>query len=63
MLEDALAPNASSARRNRESHSVMLVNVSPAASLEQPTMNSLRYGQLFGASGGNSGGGKGGARR
>lgn len=47
MLEDALAPNAASERRNKESASVMLVNVSPAASLEQPTLNAMRYGQLF----------------
>ena len=50
MLEDSLAPNAASGRVNKESVSVMLVNVSPAASLEQPTLNAIRYGQLFTAS-------------
>ena len=54
MLQDALEPSKASARRNRESVSVMLVNVSPAAELERMTLNSLRYGQMYatGAAGG-----------
>ena len=49
LLEDALAPAACSRRRNRESVSVMLVNVSPAAHLSRMTLNALRYGQMFAA--------------
>ena len=52
MLEDALCPNKASSRRNKESVSVMLVNISPVASLEKPTLNSLRYGQVMSSSGG-----------
>jgi len=51
LLEDALCPAASSQRRNRESLSVMLVNVSPEVRLEKMTVNTLRYGQLYAASG------------
>ena len=47
MLEDVLAPSARVERRRRESRSVMLVNICPAAHLEQPTLNAIRYGQLF----------------
>ena len=55
MLEDALAPTVKSGRRNTESVSVMLVNISPAAELQKGTVNALRYGQLYG--GGRGGGG------
>jgi hypothetical protein len=51
LLEDSLAPMASSSRRNLESVSVMLVNVSPAESLEKMTLNTLRYGQMFATAG------------
>lgn len=47
LLEDALAPSGKSKRRNKESVSVMLVNVSPNAQLEKMTLNSLRYGQMY----------------
>eukprot|EP00656_Telonema_subtile_P011446 TRINITY_DN15674_c0_g1_i3.p1 TRINITY_DN15674_c0_g1~~TRINITY_DN15674_c0_g1_i3.p1 ORF type:complete len:635 (+),score=156.09 TRINITY_DN15674_c0_g1_i3:113-2017(+) len=47
LLEDALAPTAASTRINRESVSVMLVNVSPDAQLEKMTLNTLRYGQMY----------------
>jgi len=47
LMEDSLAPRAASCRHCRESVSVMLVNVSPAAQLEKMTLNALRYGQLF----------------
>lgn len=57
VLEDSLAPTASSARLNTESVSVMIVNVSPAARFEAMTINGLRYGQMFG--GGNSAAGPG----
>lgn len=49
LLEDTLAPSACSKRRNRESVSVMLVNVSPAEHLSKMTLNTLRYGQMFAA--------------
>jgi hypothetical protein len=55
MLEDVLCPNNASSRRNKESVSVMLVNISPVASLEKPTLNSLRYGQVMSSSGGGGG--------
>jgi hypothetical protein len=47
LLEDALAPSGKSKRRNKESVSLMLVNVSPNAQLEKMTLNSLRYGQMY----------------
>ena len=47
LLEDALAPSSTSKRRNKESVSLMLVNVSPNAQLEKMTLNSLRYGQMY----------------
>jgi len=47
LLEDALVPAATSGRINRESVSVMLVNVSPAATLKRMTLNTLRYGQMY----------------
>jgi hypothetical protein len=53
IMEDSLAPRAASSRRCRESTSVMVVNVSPAAQLEKMTLNTLRYGQLY-AEGGRS---------
>jgi len=49
LLEDSLAPSASSKRRNSQSVSVMVVNVSPAEHLGRMTLNSLRYGQMFAA--------------
>uniref|UniRef100_A0A7S2PDE3 Kinesin motor domain-containing protein n=1 Tax=Zooxanthella nutricula TaxID=1333877 RepID=A0A7S2PDE3_9DINO len=49
LLEDSLAPSACSRRRNGESTSVMLVNISPAEHLRKMTLNTLRYGQLFAA--------------
>lgn len=49
LLEDSLAPSACSKRRNAESVSVMLVNVSPAEHLSKMTLNTLRYGQMFAA--------------
>mmetsp|Transcript_102069 Transcript_102069/g.288241 ORF Transcript_102069/g.288241 Transcript_102069/m.288241 type:complete len:611 (-) Transcript_102069:324-2156(-) len=49
LLEDSLAPSACSKRRNRESVSVMLVNISPAMQLGTMTLNTLRYGQMFAA--------------
>ena len=47
LLEEVLTP-----RENRDSTSIMVVNVSPASTLKPKTFNSLRYGELF------SGGGK-----
>jgi len=47
ILEDSLSPGASSSRRNKDSISIMLVNVSPAEQLGKMTLNSLRYGQMF----------------
>lgn len=47
LMEDSLAPTSASWRHCRESVSVMLVSVSPAAQLERMTLNALRYGQLF----------------
>merc|ERR1712194_908667 len=47
IMEDSLAPSAASSRRCRESTSVMIVNVSPAALLEKMTLNTLRYGQMY----------------
>ena len=48
ILEDSLSPNhATTRRRNKETVSVILVNVSPASNLKHGTMNALRYGQLF----------------
>lgn len=47
IMEESLAPSAASSRRCRESTSVMVVNVSPAAQLEKVTLNTLRYGQLY----------------
>merc|ERR1712232_106784 len=41
--------SACSKRRNCESVSVMLVNVSPAEHLSKMTLNALRYGQMFAA--------------
>ncbi|GMH81445.1 hypothetical protein TL16_g08932 [Triparma laevis f. inornata] len=49
ILQDSLDPTESSTRRNKESASVMLVNISPAASLKSGTINALRYGQMFAA--------------
>lgn len=54
ILEDSLAPSNTSRRRNKETQSVMLVNVSPASNLKHGTMNALRYGQLFSNNNGNS---------
>lgn len=42
LLEEVLAPMP-----NRESCSVMLVNIGPEESLKPKTVNSLRYGQMF----------------
>lgn len=50
VLEDSLSPTASSGRFNKESVSVMIVNVSPAARFEKMTINGLRYGQMFAGS-------------
>lgn len=61
VLEDSLAPTASSGRLNKESVSVMIVNVSPAARFEAMTINGLRYGQMFG--GGRSASGRGGSEK
>ena len=47
LLEDALAPSGKSKRRNKESVSLMPVNVSPNAQLEKMTLNPLRYGQMY----------------
>jgi len=47
LMEDSLAPGVASSRKCRDSTSVMLVNVSPAAQLEKRTLNALRYGELF----------------
>lgn len=46
ILEESLTPAP-----DRESVSVMLVNVGPAAQLEKGTVNALRYGQMFGSKG------------
>merc|ERR1711924_226187 len=54
LLEDSLAPKAESERRNRESVSVMVVNVSPAGGLEKMTVNTLRYGQMYASGGGKA---------
>merc|ERR1712048_508076 len=68
MLEVVLCPGSSSNSGGPPSSpnlnsSVMLVNVSPAASIEKRTINSLRYGQMFaGTSAGGVGGGAGGGR-
>lgn len=51
ILEDSLSPSNTSRRRNKETQSVMLVNVSPASNLKHGTMNALRYGQLFSKNG------------
>lgn len=51
LLEDALAPRPASTRRNRDTATVMLVNVSPVSHLERITINTLRYGQIFAAKG------------
>ena len=51
LLEHSLAPTVKSERRNMESASVMLVNVSPAAELQKGTVNALRYGQIYGGGG------------
>jgi hypothetical protein len=63
LLQDSLAPNKASKRRNKEdSECVMVVNVSPATELSTKTINSLRYGQIMsqgrgrGGVGGNTGG-------
>merc|ERR1712232_111927 len=45
ILEDSLAPS-----RNKETVSVMLVNVCPASKLKSGTVNALRYGQMYGSS-------------
>jgi len=47
ILQDALRPSSNSARSNKESESVMVVNVSPSDQMEKMTVNSLRYGQIF----------------
>jgi len=47
VLEDSLYPRSTTSRRNNESTTVMLVNVSPASHLKKMTLNSLRYGQVF----------------
>ncbi|GMI12575.1 hypothetical protein TrVE_jg1345 [Triparma verrucosa] len=49
ILQDSLDPDENSARRNKESASVMLVNISPSSSLKIGTINALRYGQMFAA--------------
>lgn len=49
VLEDSLSPSAATSRHNKESTTVMIVNVSPSAHLKKMTMNSLRYGQIFSA--------------
>lgn len=54
LLEDSLAPSSSSTRHNRESVSVMLVNISPAEYLLKKTLNTLRYGQMFATSSGST---------
>ena len=42
LLEEVLTPV-----EKRENSSIMIVNISPEASLEIKTLNSLRYGQMF----------------
>jgi len=54
LLEDSLSPGESSSRRNQESVSVMMVNLSPAGNLERMTLNTLRYGQMFASTTGQS---------
>lgn len=54
ILEDSLSPTLSSSRRNKDSVSVMLVNVSPAKQLGKMTLNSLRYGQMFATANGTN---------
>jgi hypothetical protein len=47
VLEDSLAPTDGSSRSNKDSVSVMIVNVAPTAALERSTLNTLRYGQMY----------------
>lgn len=54
ILEDSLSPTQSSNRRNKDSVSVMLVNISPANHISKMTVNSLRYGQMFASATGKS---------
>mmetsp|Transcript_78612 Transcript_78612/g.155723 ORF Transcript_78612/g.155723 Transcript_78612/m.155723 type:complete len:148 (+) Transcript_78612:3-446(+) len=55
MLETVLCPGGGGCTNKPSAPnlntSVMLVNVSPAASIEKRTINSLRYGQIFAGTG------------